>query len=115
MHHKGPVTFPPPIRHPRYHAALGLLVTACFMLQVIGCAHSTTEQTPSPSKSTTKGSSQQPARAGQPDSTKAVEKKSSAAADSTPGKKLEQSEKSNPDTFAPPPPLKPPTFGGAGG
>jgi len=109
MRHKSPATLPHPIHHPRYHAALGLIVTACFMLQAIGCAHSTTEQTPSPSKSTTKG------KAEQPDNTKAVEKKSSAATDNTPGKKQELPGKSSTDTFAPPPPLKPPTFGGAGG
>jgi len=73
-------------------------------------------------KQTSPGSSQS-SRTEQSDKAKTVEKKSpvlkekksTASTDNSPGKKPDQSEESSTDTFAPPAPLKPPTFGGAGG
>jgi hypothetical protein len=43
------------------------------------------------------------------------EKKSLVPAEKNLDKKLEQTQEPSSDTFAPPPPLRPPTFGGAGG
>jgi len=110
MHHKEPTTLLYPLCHPRYHAALGLIVTACFIMQAVGCVHQSASSAP-------------PSRIEQSDKAKTVEKKSpiqkekrsAASVEKSPGKKPEQLEEPNPDAFTPPPPLKPPTFGGAGG
>ena len=117
-----------PVLHLRCFAGLRVIATACFMMHAVGCAHQTTEQAPSSHKSPTvekqsAPGSAQPSRLEQQDKAKTTdkkspapkEKKSTASTDKTPGKKLEQSEESSTDTFAPPAPLKPPTFGGAGG
>ncbi len=106
-------------------ARLRLIVPACFLLYVAGCAHQTPDRTPAPQKppvmekQVSPGASQAP-NVEQPEKPRAVEKKSkekksTAASDRIPDKKLEQLEEPSSDTFVPPPPLKPPTFGGAGG
>jgi hypothetical protein len=128
MYQHEPQDIPRTAPRVRYLASLRVFATACFMMQAVGCAYQATEQTPSPHKSPTAEKpappgSAQPSRIEQSDKAKTVEKKSpaakekksTAATDKTPGKKLDQPEESATDTFAPPPPLKPPTFGGAGG
>ena len=111
-------------RH-RLDASLSFLVATCFIVQTIGCMHQAPEQTPSPRKSST--TDKQPSvtqRSADPSGKAksverripvAKEKKSPASSEAQPDAKLEQPEESNADTFAPPPPLRPPTFGGAGG
>lgn len=106
-------------------ARLRVIVTACFMLYASGCAHQAAERTPAPKKppviekqvlpvATQAPQVEQPAKPRAVER-KSKEKKSTAATDRIPGKKLEQPEEPSSDTFVPPPPLKPPTFGGAGG
>ncbi len=105
--------------HPR------LVVAACCLLYAAGCAHQTAERTPVPQKppvieKPVLPEATQAPQVEQPDKARAVErktkeKKSTAVTDKLPDKKLEQPEEPSSDTFVPPPPLKPPTFGGAGG
>ena len=138
MHQHKSQTLPP---HPALYArcCLRLFVVTVFMLLAVGCLHQPPEQ-PTPSrtipaveKRTTPastpsvpsaGSPAQPQpRVEQPDKSKTGEKKSpntkekkaTASTDRGPSKKLERAEEPSADTFAPPPPTKPPTFGGAGG
>lgn len=112
----------------RYFASLRVLATACFMMHAVGCVHQSANQAPSAPKSPTvekqaSPSAAQPSRMEQSDKSKTIEKKSSiqkekrstASAEKNPGKKPEQPEEQSPEVFTPPPPLKPPTFGGAGG
>jgi hypothetical protein len=128
MHHQHePRVIPPTVLHLRYFTGLRVLATAYFMVHAVGCVHQPTEQMPSPHKSPTleKPSSpvSAPSRIEQPDRAKTVEKKpstlkekkSTASAEKKPGKKPEQPEEPDTDTFTPPPPLRPPIFGGAGG
>jgi len=117
---------PLPAQQHRLDASLSFLVATCFIVQTIGCMHHASEQTSSPRKSST--TDKQPAstqRSADPSDNKAKsverripvakEKKSPASSEAKPDTKLEQPEESNADAFAPPPPLRPPTFGGAGG
>lgn len=129
MHHRTPDDMPHPAPPFRYLAGFHVLATACVMMQVIGCAHRPAEQTPAAHKPPTAGtqvppsSQQQSPRVEHPGKAKTVEKKPPAlkekkagSSTSTPSdRKLEQPEGAGSDTFIPPPPLKPPTFGGAGG
>ena len=126
MHLKEFAEFPLPAQRHRLDASLSFLVATCFIVQTIGCMHHATEQTPSPRKSST--TDKQPSvtqRSADPSGNKAKsvekripaakEKKSPASAEVQLDTKPEQPEESNADVFAPPPPLRPPTFGGAGG
>ena len=129
MHHQHePQLIPSTVLHLRYSASLRLLATAYFMMHAVGCVHQPAEQTTSPHKSPAmekpaSPASIQPSHIEQPDKTKSAEKKpallkekkSTASAEKKLDKGPEQPEEPNPDTFAPPPPLKPPKFGGAGG
>ncbi len=128
MHQNEPHVSAPVSPRLRYVASLSMIATACFMMQALGCAHQPADHATTPSKSPTvekhlPSGSSQPSRTEQSDKAKAVEKKSpaskekkaAAATEKTPGKKSEQSEEAGADTLAPPPPLKPATFGGAGG
>ena len=114
--------------HPPYHlifARLRVIVPTCCLLYAAGCAHQTAERMPAPPKPPAIEKQVLPdaTRAplgDHPDKARAVErkskeKKSTAVTDKIPDKKLEQAEEPGSDTFIPPPPLKPPTFGGAGG
>jgi hypothetical protein len=109
---------------------LRMIAAACVMVQAIGCAHQTAERTPAapPSRMVDTPASPtpvQPSRTEPPDRARAVEKKtpvvkdkqSTATSDRVPERKLESPNESGTgiETLAPPPPLKPPTFGGAGG
>jgi len=106
-------------------AILRVIVTGCFLMSAAGCAHRTAEHAPAPSKPPAiekhlSPDATQAPHVEQPDKPRGVErkskeKKSTAATDKIPDKRLEQPEESSSDTFVPPPPLKPPTFGGAGG
>jgi hypothetical protein len=126
MHLKELTAVPLPVRRHRLDASLNFFVATCFLVQTIGCVHQAAEQRSSPRKSSTTDG--QPAATPQPldpsgkpksaekKTSVAKEKKSPASVEAKPGKKQEQSEEEpNADTFAPPPPLRPPTFGGAGG
>jgi hypothetical protein len=129
MHQHTPDDIPHQAPTFRYQAGFHVLATACVMMQMFGCIHRPDEQTPATHKPPTAGTQvppspkQQPPRVEQPDKAKTVEKKSpslkekkSAPLTLTPsGKKPEQTEGAGSDTLIPPPPLKPPTFGGAGG
>ena len=112
----------------RCFASLRVLATACFMMQAVGCVHQSADHAPSPQKSPTvekqaSPNAAQPSRMEQSDKAQTIDKKSSiqkekrsaASTEKNPGKKPEQPEEQNPEAFTPPPPLKPPTFGGAGG
>ena len=113
----------PPVR--LFIPGLRVMAPACILLLVVGCAHQTAERTPASQKSPVmekqaSPAATQPSRMEQPDKAKTVEKKSrdkksTTSTDSTPDKKMEQPEEASADTFVPPPPLRPPTFGGAGG
>ena len=99
------------------------------MMQVIGCAHKPAEQAPAKHKPPAAESQvpptpqQQAPRVELPGKARPVEKKLPALKEKslapstsrTPEKKLDPQEESGSDTLVPPPPLKPPTFGGAGG
>lgn len=114
-----------PAQRHRLDASLSFLVVTCFIVQTAGCMMRATEQTSSPPKSST--TDKQPVATPHPADPSgkaksvekktpiAKEKKSPASAETKPGKKPEQPAESSADTFAPPPPLRPPTFGGAGG
>jgi cell division protein FtsN len=116
---------PGPVQRHRRDASLNFLAATCFIVQTIGCMHQVPEQTSSPSKSSSTG--KQPVATSHPadmsSKVKSVEKRtpvtkekrSPAATDAKPDTKPEQPEEPNADAFAPPPPLRPPTFGGAGG
>lgn len=125
MHPHQPQGLPRTAPRLRYFSSLRVFATACFMMQAVGCIHQTAERAPAPSKSpgvekSAAPDAGQPSRLEQSDKTQAVEKKlplqkekkSPVAIEKNPVKKPERS---STDTFAPPPPLKPPTFGGAGG
>jgi hypothetical protein len=110
---------------------LRLFVAAVFMLQGTGCLHTASEQKPAQRKSSTvekqapssPTSSPGPARIEPSEKPKTVEKKAPAmkekkpavSAEKGPDRKQGQADETNPDIFVPPPPTKPPTFGGAGG
>lgn len=116
--------------HLRLIAPLWAIATACLVMQAVGCTHPGSERTAFPpqpravEKQAAPGAGQ-PSRLEQLDRTKAVEKKSPATrekksavpTEKSPEKKLESTGESgtSTDTLTPPPPLKPPTFGGAGG
>lgn len=103
----------------RLDTRLCFLVATCFIVQTVGCLHHAPEQTSSPDKP----AAEIPSPPEQPGKTKSVEskprvsreKKSLAPAEKQFDKKLKQPQEPSTDTFAPPPPLRPPTFGGAGG
>lgn len=111
----------------RHHLDAGLrfLAATCFIVQTVGCLHHTSEQTAPPHKPVTadKPAVAIPLPLEQPNKTKSVEskprvlreKKALVPAEKNPDKKLDQTQESSPDIFVPPPPLRPPTFGGAGG
>jgi flagellum-specific peptidoglycan hydrolase FlgJ len=129
MHHQHePRVISPIAFHLRYFASLRVLATAYFMMHAIGCVHQSTEQTSSSHKSPTVEKpaspvSTQPPRIEQLGKTKSAEKKpstlkekkSTASAEKSPNEKPEQPEEPDTDTLVPPPPLRPPIFGGAGG
>lgn len=110
-----------PLSGLRYRLDTGLrfLVVTCFIVQTVGCLHRAPEQTSSPHKP----AAAIPPPPEQPNKAKSVEskprvsreKKSLVPAEKNPDKKLEQTQDPNTDIFVPPPPLRPPTFGGAGG
>lgn len=113
---------------PSHAAVFRALAAACFVMQAAGCAHEAAERPAPPQKSRAGEKPSAPAapqapRAEQTDKSKTAEKKPAvsrekkpaASADRPSGRKPEQAEESSADTFAPPPPLRPPTFGGAGG
>jgi hypothetical protein len=110
-----------PLSGLRYRLGTGLrfLVVTCFIVQIVGCMHHATEQTSSPHKP----AAAIPSPSEQPSKTKSVEskprvpreKKPSVAAEKYPDKKPEQPQEPSTDTLVPPPPLRQPTFGGAGG
>jgi hypothetical protein len=105
------------------------LLFASSLLQIAGCLHQPPEPAPSAPKPTTadkpkiSGPAAAPQRVEQPEKDKLSEKKPSVqkekkAAVSTekkPIRKPEQPGEAELDMPAPPPPLRPPTFGGAGG
>ncbi len=109
----------------RLDAGLRFLAVTCFIVQTVGCLHHTPEQTTLPHKPATTGKPAAviPSPPDQPDKTKSVEskprvsreKKSLVPAEKYPDKKPEQSQDPSTDTLVPPPPLRQPTFGGAGG
>ncbi len=119
MHRTDTTALSSAIHDPLNLAHLRLVLTACFLMQATGCVHGTAEQAPAPRKSPIAEKqavpAQQPQRTEQFEKAKAVEKKPAALQEKKPGKKPEQSDESIPDLLAPPPPLKPPNFGGAGG
>jgi hypothetical protein len=127
QHQQKPQINPPTVLHLRYFAGLRVLATAYFMVHTVGCVHQSTEHTPSSHKSPTMEKPASPAsapsRIEQSDRAKTVEKKpatlkekkSAASAEKKAGKKPEQPEEAGTDTLTPPPPLRPPIFGGAGG
>jgi len=96
---------------------------ACYLLQTVGCLHHQPEPTTPASKPGTSSPAAGPQRAEQSEKDKLSEKRPSAqkekktatSAEKKPSKKPDQPDESVPDMPAPPPPLKPPTFGGAGG
>ena len=108
--------------------SLRLLFTCC-LLQAPGCLHRPPEPATPASKPTTadKPGASQPTAGPQtveqsekdkpsdkrPSAQK--EKKTAVSAEKKPTKRPELPDESISDTLAPPPPLKPPTFGGAGG
>ena len=110
-----------PLSGLRYRRDTGLrfLIVTCFIVQTAGCLHHAPEQTSSPHKP----AAAIPSSPEQPGKTKSVEskprvsreKKSLVPAEKNQDKKLEQTQEPSTDTFVPPPPLRPPTFGGAGG
>lgn len=110
-----------PISGSRYRLDTGLrfLVMTSFIVQTVGCLHHAPEQTSSPHKP----AASVPSSPEQSNKTKSVEskpratteKKPSVSAEKYPNKKPAQPPEPNTDTLAPPPPLKPPIFGGAGG
>lgn len=105
------------------------LLFICCLLQAPGCMHRPPEPTtPAPQPTTAdKPGAFRPTAGPQaveqsekdkpsdkrPSAQK--EKKTAVSAEKKPGKQPEQPNESGPDMPAPPPPLKPPTFGGAGG
>lgn len=112
----------------RYFASLQVIAAACFMMQATGCVHRAAEEPSAPQRSRAvekqapSGSTQTPhveqpekARAAEKKSPVLKDKKSATSAGKAPGRKSDQPEESPTDTFVPPPPLKPPAFGGAGG
>jgi hypothetical protein len=109
----------------RYFANLSMIAITYVMMHALGCAHQSADHaSPGPTSTTVEkqlpSGSAQPRRLEQSDKPKAVEKKlkekkATAATEKTPGKKTEPSEEAGSETLAPPPPLKPATFGGAGG
>jgi hypothetical protein len=119
-HVSAPVT--PPMR---YFASLSMIATTYVMMHALGCAHQSADHASPGPKSTTvekqlPSGSAQPRRLEQSDKPKAVEKKlkekkATASTEKAPGKKPEQPDESGSDSLAPPAPLKPATFGGAGG
>jgi len=120
MHHQHESqTIPPTVRQCRYYAGIRVLATAYFMMHTAGCVHHPTEQTPSSHKSPAMEKSASPAsapaRIEQPGKAKIVEKKPATLIEKKSDKKPEQPEEPGTDTFTPPPPLRPPIFGGAGG
>jgi len=91
------------------------LIGVCFIAQALGCAHQTTEPaspTHKPSVLEKRGASS-PADASQ--SVKPATQRQPVQKEKKPGNQPESSQEPTTDTFIPPPPLKPPTFGGAGG
>lgn len=130
MPHIEPMTPPHALPNPGDLTNLRLALTACFLMQAAGCVHGTAEQAPAPTKPSNVGKQaapasavsappggppQQPAHAEQFEKAKTAERKLPAIKEKKSDKKSEQSQESNTDEFIPPPPLKPPTFGGAGG
>ena len=121
----------PPQESPRiplrqwYLSNLRIFATTCFMMQAVGSIQQTAEHTSTPSKSPgvekhATPDTGQPSRMEQSDKTKSVEKKPPAQKEKKSPVVIEKNpikkpEEPKTDTFAPPPPLKPPTFGGAGG
>lgn len=106
-------------------AGLGLLAVVCLVLHSTGCAHQPADHGPVPQKphaiekQAPPAATQQP-RIEQPDKAKTAEKKSRekkpvASPDKASDTKPEQPTESSTDTFVPPPPQRPPSFGGAGG
>jgi hypothetical protein len=122
-----PQIIPQTVHHLRYFAGLRVLATAYFMVHAVGCVHQSPEQSPpthkSPTMETPASPASAPSRIEQPDRARTVEKKpstlkekkSTVSAEKKPDKKPEQPEEPGSDTLTPPPPLRPPIFGGAGG
>lgn len=103
-----------------HRPGLGLIAAVCLVLHSAGCAHHAADHGPAPQKHQATDKQAPPAATQQPDKARTVEKKPkekkpAASADKASDKKLEQPEESGTDTFVPPPPLRPPAFGGAGG
>ena len=127
---------PSPGQHRLFTTGLRFLF-ACCLLQTPGCLFRPSEPVspaPKPATADKPGTSHpaagpqtiepsQPQRAEQPEKGKLSEKKPSVlkekkaavSAEKKPTKKPEQPSEAELDMPVPPPPLKPPTFGGAGG
>jgi hypothetical protein len=94
---------------------------ACCLLQAPGCMHRPEPASPAPKPATAEkpGTSRpagsQAAEQSEKKPSAQKEKKTAVSSEKKPGKKPEQPEESGQDMPAPPPPLRPPTFGGAGG
>lgn len=109
----------------RLGTSLCFLIVTCFIVQTVGCLHHAPEQTSSPHKpaTTDKPAAAIPSPPEQPNKTKPVESKPRVSRErkpvvsdaKNPDMKLEQAQEPSTDTLTPPPPLRQPTFGGAGG
>jgi hypothetical protein len=120
VHNHGARSIPAALSRLLHRPGIGLVAAVCLMLHSAGCAHHSADRGPVPQKHQTIEKQASPAATQQPDKARTVEKKPkektpAASADKASEKKLEQPEESGTDPFVPPPPLRPPSFGGAGG